>query len=194
MSSREYTKHSDLPSVTQVLAPYSGYDKIPPWHLEKASERGTVVHEHLAAYALGQWTPAPILEYSGYVQSGTMWLDAFMDEAIMVEEELEDKELGYCGHPDLMIKSKKLGGVIHIDYKTPVAVHRKVWGCQLSAYGRLAMANSYPAADRFGSLRLSASGRMAKFDEFSDNRIAYWGAFFAALAAHRFFTEVPKNH
>jgi len=188
MSIKGYIKHSKFPSVTQVLAPYSGYDKIPPWHLEKASERGTIVHDHLAAYALGQWTPNPKPEYAGYVDSARKWLDMFMDEVVLSEAELEDEVLGYCGHPDLIIKSRKLGGVILIDYKTPAVVHRKVWGAQLAAYEKLATANGYPAVDRFGSLRLNADGRLAKFDEFTDNRIAFWSAFFAALCAHRFFS------
>ena len=190
MCPQKYHKESKLPSVTEVLSPYSGYDKIPPWNLEKAAERGTIVHAHCAAIALGRWAPPPKEEYRGYVQSGRLWIEAYVDEALLVEEELEDPVLGYCGHPDLIIRSKKLGGVILPDLKTPVQLHRKVWGSQLAAYERLASADprfSLPPIDRFGSLRLHADGRMARLDDFPDNRVAYWAAFYGALIAHRFF-------
>ncbi|MBW2596741.1 MAG: hypothetical protein JRC93_12390 [Deltaproteobacteria bacterium] len=187
---QEYSKQSEYPSVTEVLSPYSGYDQIPPWNLEKAAERGTIVHAHCAAIALGRWTPSPKDEYQGYVTSGRLWLEAYMDEPLLVEEELEDPELGYCGHPDLIIRSEKLGGVIMPDLKTPVQLHRKVWGAQLTGYENLAKKDtrfSLPEIDRLGSLRLYEDGRMAKFDDFTDNRVAYWAAFYGALIAHRFF-------
>jgi len=183
-------KQSEYPSVTEVLSPYSGYDTIPPWHLEKAAERGTIVHAHCAAIALGQWTPTPKEEYRGYIQSARLWFDAFVDEILLVEEELMDPELCYCGHPDLIVRSQKLGGVILPDFKTPVNVHRKIWGAQLTAYENLARKDfrfTLPPINRLGSLRLNKDGAMAKFDEFTENRVACWAAFYGALMAHRFF-------
>lgn len=188
MSRQEYTKVSRFPSVTKILSPYSGYDQIPPWHLEKAAERGTTVHAHCAAIALGEWAPPPKEELRGYVQSARLWLDAFMDEPLSVEEELEEPELEYCGHPDLVIRSVKLGGNILIDWKTPVAVHRKVWGAQLAAYNNLIEKSRGIVIHRLGSLRLDVRGGIAKFDEFTANRVSYWSAFFGALIAHRFFS------
>lgn len=182
-----YSKESNLASVTQVLAPYSGYDSIPPWKLEQAAERGTIVHAHLAALATGGWMPQPKEEYRGYVGSGRLWLDTFMDEAVLVEEELQDPELGYCGHPDLVIRTVKLGGVVMIDWKTPAGLHRKIWGAQLAAYERLVLKCKGIKVDRIGSLRLHPDGRMAKFDEFTGSRVAFWAAFFGALVAFNFF-------
>lgn len=185
-------KQSNYPSVTEVLSPYSGYDQIPPWHLEKAAERGTIVHAHCAAIALGQWAPSPKEEYAGYVQSARLWFDAFVDEVLFVEEELVDSELCYCGHPDLIVRSHKLGGVILPDYKTPVNVHRKIWGAQLAGYENLAKKDprfDLPPIDRLGSLRLDKEGKLAKFDEFTENKIACWAAFYGALIAHRFFEK-----
>lgn len=191
MAPLEYHKESDFPSVTEVLAPYSGYDQIPPWHIEKAAERGTIVHAHSAAIALGRWAPPPRDEYRGYVESVRLWIEAFVDEVLLVEEELEDPELCYCGHPDLIVRSKKLGGVILPDLKTPAVFHRKVWGAQLTAYQNLAKKDPrfdhLPPIDRIGSLRLNVEGKMARFDELTDNRVAYWAAFYGALIAHRFF-------
>jgi len=187
MSAESYRKHSRFPSVTNILAPYSGVDKIPPWHLAKAAERGTTVHSYCAAMALNEWTPPPPQAYRGYVESARQWLDAFLDEALLVEVELEDESLGFCGHPDLVIRSRKLGGIILTDYKTPATLHRKIWGSQLAAYEKLIAASKGIVIDRMGSLRLDAKGKMAKFDEFTDNRVSYWSAFYGALIANRFF-------
>lgn len=184
-----YTKKSKFVSVTKVLSPYTSYDTIHPTVLGKAAERGTAVHSYCAAHLLGQWTPPPNSEYRGYVESAQKWVDAFVDESILVEAELEDHELKFCGHPDAVVQSKKLGGVILIDWKTPAQVHRKTWGAQLSAYERLAKANNLPLINRIGALRLNKDGSMARFDEFTDNRLAFWNAFFAALVAYRFFNQ-----
>uniref|UniRef100_A0A6M3KK13 Putative PD-(D/E)XK nuclease superfamily protein n=1 Tax=viral metagenome TaxID=1070528 RepID=A0A6M3KK13_9ZZZZ len=191
MKPNEYTKVSKHASVTKVLSPYSGYDAIHPMHLEKAANRGTVVHSHLAAHALGEWSPAPKPEYAGYVLSGKKWLDAFVSEVLLVETELEEPSLGFCGHPDLVIRSHKLCGVILIDWKTPATVHRKIWGAQLAAYAHMIEQQKGIEIDRIGSLRLNPDGKMAKFDEFTGSRAAFWQAFYAALIAYNFFQ--PKS-
>ena len=187
MPTDSYSKKSKYPSVTRVLSPFSNYDTIHPTTLGRAAERGTVVHSHCSAYLLGQWTPPPNPDYRGYVESARQWIDTFVDEVLLVEQELEDHELQFCGHPDTIVRSAKLGGVLLIDWKTPAQVHRKNWGAQLAAYERLAKANGYPAIDRIGALRLNKDGSMARFDEFTENRLAFWNAFFAALVAYRFF-------
>ena len=46
-----------------------------------------------------------------------------------------------------------------------------------------------PKVDRIGALRLSPEGKIARFDEFTENRIAYWAAFYGALIAHNFFNQ-----
>lgn len=182
---------SKYPSVTEILAPYSGYDRVPPHLLDAASARGSLVHAHCAAIAKEEWAPAPRQEARGYIVSFQKWFDAFVDKVLFVEGELEDPELGYCGHPDLIVKSRKLGGVILPDLKTPAGV-KKVWGSQLAGYENLSRKDkriSLPPIDRLGSLRLDKDGAMAKFDEFTENLLAYFGAFYAALAAHKFFME-----
>ena len=182
-----YTKQSKFPSVTKVLSPYSGYDRIHPMHLGKAAERGTIVHSYCAAYVQKEWAPEPAIEYQGYVQSARQWFDAYAGTPLIVEKEMEDSALGYCGHPDLVLESERLGGVILIDLKTPVSVHRKVWGAQLAAYRQLIQAAENIECQRIGSLRLRRDGSMAVFDDFTKNFVACWAAFYGALIAHRFF-------
>lgn len=180
-----YSKESEYPSVTEILSPYSGYDQIPPAVLEAAAERGTLVHSHCEAIAKDIWAPAPKIELRGYVQSFQKWFDLFVDEVLLVEVELEDHDLGYCGHPDLAVRSSSLGGKLLLDLKTPEQLHRKIWGSQLSGYERLVRPRF--KVDRIGSLRLRKDGKMARFDEFTDNRVSYFAAFYGALIAHKFF-------
>lgn len=183
----QYTKISNLPSVTTILAPFSGYKDVPVQYLDAASTRGTVVHSHCAAIALGKWCPSPIPEYKGYVDSFNDWFEKYIDKVLMVEEELACPKLGYCGHPDFLFQSEQLGGVILIDIKTPIS-KMKTWGCQVAAYEKLINeTGKYPSINRIGSLRLNKDGKTAKFDEFTDSRVSYFAAFYGALIAYRFF-------
>ena len=184
-----YHKTSDLPSVTQILSPYSNYDQIPEHRLEAAAARGVAVHAYCAAHAKGAWAPTPPMEYRGYVDSFRQWFDIFECEVLLCEEELEDVQLGYCGHPDLCVRSIRLGGIILSDLKTPLALHRKPWGCQLAAYDQLVKTTKQIRPDRVGSLQLSPDGRAAKFEDFTGNLQEYFRAFFSALVCHKFFSQ-----
>lgn len=182
--------YSGLPTVTEILEPWSGLDHIPPDRLEYAGYRGSLTHSHCAAIAKDMWVPDPTPELKGYVQSFRAWFDLYVDEVLLVEEELVDEDLGYCGHPDLIVRSAKLGGVILPDLKTPLAV-KKTWEAQLAAYEKLANKNAHRwggyQVDRAGSLRLSPEGKSAKFDEFTRNGPHAFAAFYGALLAHKFF-------
>lgn len=182
-----YTKNSKYPSVTEILSPYSDYSHIPPAVLAKAAERGTLVHSYCEAISKSEWMPNPREDLAGYVQSFQRWFNMFVDEVIMSEEELEDSDLGYCGHPDLIVRSKSLGGIILIDIKTPAIVYR-TWGPQIAAYERLAR-QDYPSINRMGSLRLDKAGKMAKFDDFTGDKISCFAAFYGALIAYKFFAK-----
>jgi len=178
------------PSVTTILRPFSGFDSsgIPESVLARASERGTLVHTLNAAYAKKQWAPSPTPEASGYCQSFRWWFDTFVDEVIICEEELVDEELGFMGHPDIVVSSRKLGGIILADEKTPVQ-RKRLWGAQLAAYRRLVEKKIGEKVHRIGSLRLSPTGLPPTFDEFTDSDHSYWAAFYGALIAFKFLTE-----
>ena len=179
----------EYPSVTQILSPWSGYDRIPEHRLEAAAERGTIVHTHCAAYALCQWSPPPQPEYQSYIDSFKRWFDMFIDETLVCEEELVDHALGYMGHPDLGARSKKLGGNLLIDLKTPVQLHRKIWGSQLAAYKNLLRVAKGIEVDRIGSLQLSSLGAPAKYTGFTGNIAEYFKAFYSALICYKFYME-----
>ena len=59
--------------VTEVLAPFSGMDKIPPEILQRASERGTKVHEICDAIISGMGCPEIQDNLQGYIDSFKKW-------------------------------------------------------------------------------------------------------------------------
>lgn len=158
-------------------------DRISDSVLEKASERGTAVHSYCASIANREFLPPLPNEYQGYIISFKNWYSAYVDKPIYIEKEFEDHELGYCGHPDMVVKSIKLGGNILVDFKTPVTLKRKIWGAQLCAYERLVPCKVH----RMGSLRLDKDGGIAKFDDFTGARTTHFAAFYAALQAYKYF-------
>lgn len=189
-----YEKTSRFPSVTQILSPYSDLTGIPDHVLLTASERGTAVHSYCAAYARKEWVPDPPEDLKGYFKCFQKWFDLYVDEVYLTDDvELVDPILKYCGHPDLLCRSKKQGGVLLIDLKTPVNVKKQMWGCQIAAYkGLIDEAKGYPQIDRIGSLRLNSEGKAAKFDEFTENLIVYRGYFIAALQLYKFFKMIKE--
>jgi len=174
-----------FPSVTEVLQPFSGYGSVPESVLEAASARGTFVHAACAAIAKGEWLPRPPKEFGGYVASFRWWFERYVDDVLLVEEELTDPELEFIGHPDLLIVSKALGGIILPDIKTPLN-QQKVWACQLAGYRRLVQVDRNIVPDRIGSLQLSPDGKPPKFHDYTHNP-HYFNAFHAALVAWKFF-------
>ena len=153
------------PSVTQIISPYIDFSKIPADVLLTASERGSLVHHYcLEYYAKGFFMMVPD-EIKGYYSSFIKWFDLMVDEVLLVEERLVDRDLMFSGQIDLLAKTKQ-GEVILVDLKTPLSLSRS-WRIQLSLYNRLCVVNGYKP-DRIGSLRLSPEGKIAKIDWYQD--------------------------
>lgn len=131
--------------------------------------------------------PAPPREYAGYVASFRWWFDRYVDDVLLVEEELADPELEYIGHPDLLVMSRSLGGIILPDLKTPLT-QQKVWKAQLAAYRRLLEADRHINANRIGSLRLSPEGKPPIFNDYTHDPNNF-NAFYAALVAWKWFNS-----
>ena len=158
--------------------------------MRRAAARGTMVHRICAAIILGLWVMHIPDECLGYVDSFRLWLPAVAD-VVLVEAELIDDELGFLGHPDLIVRMKGDSGLSVCDLKTPVVLNR-LWKAQLAAYRHLAEHNGYGPIERVFSLRLSPEGRMPKLDEyFSVNND--FAAFLSALNAYRYFAVGRDN-
>ncbi len=175
-----------LPSVTQVLSPFSDFSGVRPEVLEHAAARGTKVHAVCAAYAQGLWVPKLDPEVQPYFDSFRRWFDAMVDgEANGVELEVISKAHGYVGHLDLAVSIRGDEGVSIIDIKTP-ATKNRLWSAQLAAY-RVAYEEHWGrAAIRVASLRLKKDGSRAIFDEYTTSAQDF-AAFLSALNAYRWF-------
>ena len=177
----------EYPSVTQVLSPFAQYANIPPEVLKRAVSRGNYVHAAAVGIAMKLFIPPPPPEYAGYIRSLEWWFTHFVDEVLLVEEEIVDPVLGYMGHPDLVVVSRVLGGVILVDHKTPLQLHR-TWASQMAGYRRLVEVPRGIPVDRLGSLRLSKDGKPPRFQDYTNDPAAF-AAFYAALQAWKFFNS-----
>lgn len=172
-------------SVTQVLSPYFNVKgAIPQRHIEGGVVRGNAVHKFSTETAKGEWQPKPLL-YEGYCDSFLWWFDNCVEKVLLVETRLEDKTLGFFGHPDfiLLIKNNRRPSVV--DLKTPASKQR-AWRMQIAAYHYLAIKNGYgPDLDPGGSLRLKEDGSPPHFDPYTFY-YSDFAAFLSALNVYRF--------
>jgi hypothetical protein len=173
------------PSVTQVLSVYQDFSMVPEHVLTMASERGTRVHAICASIAQGLFVSQRIItpDVEGYIESFKKWFK-YVEEVVFVEGELVDSELGFLGHPDLIIRMQGDQFLTLTDLKTP-AIIGKTWRAQCAAYKHLAMHKF--KIKRTGTLRLKQNGGFPIFDEYSDTIFADLAAFMSALNAWRYF-------
>lgn len=174
-----------LPSVTQVLQPWADFSMVPADVLEIAANRGTDVHRICAALSLGLWPGDIPDDCAGYVESFRAWLP-FVSKVILVECHLEDRALGYCGHPDIIAIMRGDTEPAIVDLKTPASKSR-LWRVQLAAYLNLGRVNGHPI-NRVFSLRLRRDGARPIVDEYRDSALDF-KAFLNALSAWRYFKQ-----
>ena len=156
--------------------------------LQAAADRGTEVHRYLAAYVQGLWAERPE-GAEGYCESGERWIDANVKRVISYEREYVDTIMGFLGHPDLLPEDRR-GGVLLIDYKTPVTESRS-WALQLAAYHHL-VCKFHKFKRRTvapGALMLSPTGGNARFKGYYENLDYYFSLFLGLLNAAQYFEE-----
>lgn len=169
------------PSVTQVLAPFSGIEDLKrrfPHVLAVASARGTAVHGHCEAIAQGLFPLGIDPEHAGYVDSFMRWFEN-VEEVAATELRLLDTATGFHGQFDILCRLRGDTALSLWDYKTPEAAGR-TWPAQIAAYRHLARVHGYPSA-RGGMIRLRKTGRPAIIDEYTDTERHDWNVFISAL-------------
>jgi hypothetical protein len=173
------------PSVTQVLGPYCGFDRVRPDILEAACERGTDAHTPCLALAAGMQFVMAKPEVQGYFDSFLKWF-AMVAEVVAVEPALVDHDLQYTGKPDLIVRMSNDKELSIVDLKTG-KTKGKLWNLQLSAYKNLAQKSGWGITNnsRLFSLRLKENGGMPLADEYihSDRDFS---VFLSALNVHRY--------
>jgi len=177
-----------MPSVTVVIGTvfkhWFNFDMVQDDVLEAAKRRGVDVHKACAAIALDLF-PMISPEYQGYLESFLRWRDLMVDEFLLVEERMFDRDLGYHGQPDLVIWSREKD-IILVDLKTPEAL-MPTWKWQLPAYDHLVEKNkTWKRIERCGSLRLNPEGGPAKMDYYKDrDRRRNFTVFLSALNVYK---------
>jgi hypothetical protein len=170
----------NLPRVTSIINPPSGFESIPPDVLAAAGQRGTAVHEACAAYAVGLWSPVPN-DLQGYFASFRLWFDSYVVEVIAVEVELVHPAFRYVGHADLIARITGVTTrpvVTVIDYKTPIVATRK-WNMQCAGY--VEAARKQYGAEVGGALQLRKDGGLPKMTWVEDQAQAF-AAFLGMLS------------
>lgn len=177
--------YKKFPSVTTVLKPWIDVK----WMKEEHRERGSAVHRAISTHLKGLWSPPLPVEYQGYLDSAKRWLDAMVDEIVMVEERLIDQQKKYHGKPDLLAKLKgdDSGIITLVDWKTAVAIH-KTCPIQIAAYRNLAKADMKGTETHRGmSNRLKKDGKMPLVDEYKNYALDF-NIFLSALNTYNYFT------
>lgn len=179
---------SQLPTVTQVLAPFCDFSRIPEAVLAHAAERGTIVHHACACRLLGLWHPPVPEEAAGYVRSFELWAHAVKD-VVLVEGELSDPVKGYAGHPDLICVMRGDTDLSIPDFKTPAAAALS-WKPQLAAYRHLGRVAGHDVR-RTMSVRLKKDGGHPIVNESTATADLDFNIFLNALACWKYFN--PKG-
>lgn len=170
-----------LPSVTQILSPWTDFSGVPPAVLANAASRGSRIHAACAAYAMNYPVDGLEDEDWGYFESFKRWFDATVAEVITVETEHRDAQYGFMGHPDAVVSLKNSNDIWVIDWKTPRNLS-KTYRLQIAAYCYLTQAK------RGAILRLSPEGKKAILNENTDLSHDL-SVFLNCLSAYKFFNE-----
>lgn len=148
-----------IPGVTTILKPVTGYDGIPKWILDKAAERGTAVHYVTELHDLGTLDYASVDdELIPYLTAYMAFLDAVKPKIITVESRVFHPVLKYAGTED---REMVINGFLSsLDIKTCAEMQAST-GPQTAAYME-AKNHGRSAADkikrRYG-LQLKKDGR-----------------------------------
>jgi len=126
-----------MPRVTEILKYYSSYDKVPKEILNKAAERGTIVHAICANIAKGAWVPDSTINptHLSYVESFRLWSNEVVETFDIIEKRYSDEDLYYTGQLDFVITTKD-GKKMLVDLKTSCAP-QKTYPIQMAAYYNL---------------------------------------------------------
>lgn len=172
-----------MPSVSQIIKPLAGLDRVPQNMLQVAQMRGTYVHKCI------EWLIDGTLDESS-VDAGLMpYVDAFRRfrdhhafRPIAQECITTHVPLWYAGRIDLLAE---MGGDLWlIDYKTSNGQHAH-YGCQLAGYDFALRSNGVHVARR-ACLYLSQDGSWALREYNEDSHLR---GFLACLGIRQWRAE-----
>lgn len=177
-----------VPSVTQILSPYTSLEFVNPELLRRAAEFGNHVHEACHLFnldALDRDSLDP--ELAPYVDAWALFLDTTGAVVLLSEHRIASEQYAYAGTLDTVVwwgKSKRL-----IDIKSTAGVPKTV-GPQTAGY-----ANAYreqtgeTLRDRYCvQLRHDGTYRSHKLSDPAD-----WSIFQSALILNRWYYNGAKH-
>lgn len=173
-----------FPSVTQILSPFSGIDAIKrrfPHAIERAAQRGSLVHGFCEGIASGIMPVAVPSELQGYVDSFMLWFER-VDEIHSIELRVIDTVMGFHGQYDIICRMRGDAHLSLWDYKTPEA-SQKTWPLQIAAYRHLAKSQGIETA-RGGTIRLRKTGRPPLVEDYRKTQARDWSLFVSCLNVH----------
>lgn len=172
---------SIIPSVTTVMKPLSNslYKDVDTKMLNRAAERGTIVHNAIENYIKYGFTDCPS-EFVPYFKAYLDWCRDYDVEVIESEQKTYHKFMRYAGTIDCICK---IGGErVLVDYKTSAAVNRMLTGVQTEAYAK-AYETHNEQIDKKAILHLSKYGNY-EFIEYKRNDAESWTTFNALMTVY----------
>lgn len=173
-----------FPSVTSILARYSGIDDLKsrfPQVIEQAAVRGTAVHAWCEAQAAHLFPPALPEKWQGYAASFCQWFSG-VEEVVALERRIFDYRLKFHGQFDIVCRLKGDRHYSLWDYKTS-ETQNKTWPLQIAAYRHLARIEGIETV-RGGMIRLRKSGKPPLVNEYTATAKKDWNLFVSALNIH----------
>lgn len=170
-----------IPSVTTIMKPLSNslYKSIDEKVLNRAAERGTIVHNAIENYIKFGITDCPH-EFIGYFNAYLKWCRDYKPEILHSEQQTYHKFMRYAGTIDCICMIDGLK--ILVDYKTSAAVNRMLTGVQTEAYAK-AYETHGEKIDKKAILHLDKFGNY-EFIEYKRNDTESWAAFNALMTIH----------
>lgn len=163
--------------VTEPLFFCSSIRAVDPAVLQRAANRGTRVHEVIAAMinGLGACITDDI---SGYIESYIKWGEK---DSVIIPERCFCDEHKITGEADAIYKEGDK--FILVDFKTP-AKESSTWNLQLSAYAYLLRKSGYKI-DAIEAVKLDKGGKSPKIYRYPDKFEQY----LECLHVYRYFHE-----
>jgi len=174
--------------VSEILSPYCDYDGIPADILERACQRGTLVHKCCELYMQQEYVP-PLLEHQGYFDSFKLWYDDVESTLRnkLIEKRMNHDLLRLSGMCDLAARFGEDETYTIFDIKTP-ASQKKSWRPQLSAYRYLFENVAGLPCNRRLVIHLQKDGKRARIIEYTDHDLD-WQIFKNCLENYKFFNS-----
>lgn len=174
--------------VTEVLQVFPFFAGIDEAVLSKACDRGTSVHEAIAAFHQDDFYPLS-QEEAMYFISYKKWLAGTKFESSFLEKRLYDHHLKITGCIDMVGKFPGTDDLVLIDFKTTAAESDLSWKLQGTFYYMLALRNGIELSDRLVFLKLDKHGELPKVCEYKATK-ALWNVCVSALNCYKYFKGI----